>query len=233
MNPDVAPLADRFAHLDQIATDAGMANLHHWTAHRNDELWHANWKLVVANAMESYHLFKVHEETLEPYTPTAGAYYITGNADGTATGGISSRGDGDDYTLLSLTPNFVGVLTSGSLSWQAVQPVAFDRTRIVTGAAYGHAAPEQSKGLSRKLASAAAAAAGAMLPDFLPEDEEICRRGQRAATGDYTPGVLVPMEQVISDFHHYLNRQLHSADVPPVRTAADVGVPRKMEEVAP
>ena len=31
--------------------------------------------------MESYHLFKVHPKTLEPYSPTADAYYIIGNAD--------------------------------------------------------------------------------------------------------------------------------------------------------
>ena len=208
MNPDVAPLANRFAHLGQIVADADMANLHHWTAHRSDATWNANWKLVIANAMESYHLFKVHDETLEPYTPT-----------------------GDHYTLLSLPPNFVGVLTNDSLLWEAVQPTVFDRTRIVTGGAYRHPTPEDSKGLS-KLTSVTTAAAGAMLPDFLSEDEDICERGQRAAAGDYTPGVLVPMEQVISDFHHYLNRQLHGADVPPVRTVPEVGLPRKTEEVS-
>ncbi len=228
LNSDVAPLAERFAHLDAIASEADMAGLNHWTAHRGDETWEANWKLVISNAMESYHLFKVHEETLEPYSPTSGAYYIVGNADATATGGISSRGGGGDYTLLSLLPNFVGVLTGDSLLWQAVQPLAWNRTRIVTGGAYRSPSPENSKGLA-KLAGKAAASAGAMLPDFLPEDEAICLRGQRAASGDYTPGVLVPMEQVISDFHHYLNRQLHGADVPPVRTSADVGIPRQNE----
>ena len=58
-------------------------------------MWNANWKLVISNAMESYHLFQVHPETLEPSAPTAGAYYIVGNSDGTATGGRQT--DEDDY----------------------------------------------------------------------------------------------------------------------------------------
>ena len=85
MDLDAAPLADRFAHLDEIAATADIASLHHWTGERGDDVWDANWKLVISNAMESYHLFKVHPDTLEPFSPTASAYYIVGNADGTAT----------------------------------------------------------------------------------------------------------------------------------------------------
>lgn len=232
VRPDIAPLHQRFAHLDAIATQAGLADLHHWTSHRHEEIWKANWKLVIANAMESYHLFKVHAETLEPYTPTAGAHYLVGNADGTATGGTSSRGSDGDYTLLSLPPNFVGAITGGTFVWQAVQPISADRTRIVAGGAYRSASPSSGGGMA-KLTSLWSAAASVMIPDFLPEDRDICERGQRAAGGDYRPGVLVPMEQVISDFHHYLNRQLHGASTPPVRTSAEVGVPRAAEPAAP
>ena len=224
LDHDVASLADRFSHLDDIATGAGMGALHHWTSARGDHRWHANWKLVITNAMESYHLFKVHPETLEPYTPTAGSYYVAGSADGTATGGASTTGA--DYTLLSLPPNFVGVLTEDSLLWQAVQPLAVDRTRIVTGAAYHHPPAEASRGLSRWVTKASTAV-GTGLPDFLPEDRAICERGQRGATGGFTPGPLLPVEQVIVDFHHFLNRQLHGVPGPPVRTSTEVGLSKK------
>ena len=46
----------------------------------SEEHWHANWKLTMENAMESYHLFKVHRDTLEQVTPTRSAYYVAGNA---------------------------------------------------------------------------------------------------------------------------------------------------------
>ncbi len=228
MNPSSPPLAERLAHLAPIAAEAGMAELHHWTSARSDEVWEANWKLVIANAMESYHLFKVHPETLEPYAPTGDAYYLVGNADGTATGGRNT--DGSDYTLLSLPPNFVGTLTNGSLLWQAVQPLAADRTRVITGGAYRSPSPDESSGLSKWTAKAMAKAADMTVPDFLPEDKDICERGQRAATGDFTPGPILPVEHVISDFHHYLNRQLRGAAVPPVRTSAEVGIARQVED---
>lgn len=224
LSSDIAPLRERFAHLEHLAVGAGLSDLHHWTSQRGEEVWRANWKLVLSNAMESYHLFKVHPETLEPYTPTAGAYYMVGSADGTATGGTSAGDDGD-YVLLSLPPNFVGVITGESLLWQAVQPLGFDRTRIVTGGAFRSPSPDSQTGLA-KLATKVTAAATALVPDFLPEDKAICERGQRAAIGDYSPGMLVPIEQVVVDFHHYLNRQLHNVEAPPARTAADLGLRR-------
>ena len=96
------------------------------------EIWAANWKLVVENAMESYHLFQVHADTLEKVTPTRGAYYIEGSAAWTLTGGaivqaggtglagkllaglLGSNSGGDHYTLVSIPPSFVGVVTQES-----------------------------------------------------------------------------------------------------------------------
>lgn len=39
------------------------------------ETWQANWKLIMENGTESYHLFKVHKDTLETVTPSKQAYY--------------------------------------------------------------------------------------------------------------------------------------------------------------
>ena len=225
INPDVAPLTDRFAHLEEIVTKSGIEDLYHWPSERNEQVWDANWKLIITNAMESYHLFKVHPETLEPFTPTRDTYYVLGNADGAVTGGITSSGD--DFTLLSLPPNLVGVFSDGSLLWQAVQPLSHDRSRVITGGAFPHKPPSSQKGLAKFTTKALSSLVSKSYPDFLPEDKFICERGQSAATGDYEPGVLVPMEQVVVDFHHYLNRQLHGASIPPVRTSADVGVARR------
>ncbi len=217
MNPEVAPLAERFAHLESLAIQHGIGELQHWTSQREAEEWNANWKLVISNAMESYHLFKVHPETLEPYTPTAGAYYLTGSADGTATGGTQK--DDDDYVLLSLPPNFVGVISGKSLLYQFVEPIAVDRTRTISGGAFDYEDPARASKISGLLSKATARVSESLMPDFLPEDKWICERGQLAASGDFAPGQLVSMEQVIVDFHHYLNRQLHNAETPPAKTA--------------
>ena len=222
LDPDIEPLADLLAHLEGLVGLAEADDLHDWTSRRQLETWEANWKLVLSNAMESYHLFQVHEETLEPITPTADAYYLTGNAHGAATGG-GTKG-APDYVLFCVPPSFVGVLTGDSLLWQVVRPLASNRTEIVAGGAYEHPDPERSRGLSKWLGQAAAAGAEAFVPDFLPEDRAICERGQRAATGDFDPGVIVPMEHIITDFHHFLAHKLHGDPLPPVRSAPDVGV---------
>lgn len=213
INPDVTSLAERYAHIEQIAVDRGLGRLSHWSSQRETQEWNANWKLIMMNAMESYHLFKVHPETLEPYTPTSGAYYITGNADAAATGG-SQKGD-DDYVLFSMPPNLVGVLTSASFLYQVVEPVTATRSRVIAGGAFTATDPEDSGKVTGLLKKATARATQSLIPDFLPEDKAICERGQQAASGDFNPGTLVPMEQVITDFHHYLNHHTNNIAPPP------------------
>lgn len=220
----IESLAERLHHLDEIVASARPDTLHDWTSRRDVETWDANWKLVLSNAMESYHLFRVHEKTLEPVTPTSDAYYLCGNAHGAATGGRTKGAD--DYVLFSIPPSFVGVLTGDSLLFQAVRPLANDRSEIVSGGAYEYPDPATGRGLGKWLGQAAAAGAETFVPDFLPEDKAICERGQRATTGDFAPGVLVPIEHIISDFHHFLAHKLHGAPLPPVRFAGDAGLAR-------
>ena len=216
-DPAVEPLAERFAAVAPHVVERGIDELHHYSDYQETQQWDCNWKLAIVNAMESYHLFQVHPKTLEPYTPTRDAYYITGSARATATGGGVEGGD--DYLLISLPPNFVGVLTPGSLIWQAVHPIGIDRCAVRTGGAYSSAPRGSSTGrltrwISRTMGS------GYSLPDFLPEDKAICERGQRGAAGDFSPGRLVPAERVVADFGHYLNWRLNNVDPPPVHKEA-------------
>lgn len=214
MNHDVAPLAERFAHLEPHVADRGLGELKHWVSQRETEEWDANWKLILMNAMESYHLFKVHPETLEPYTPTAGAYYIVGNADATATGG--SQHNDEDYILCSIPPNLVGVFTGDAFLYQVVEPVTASRSRVIAGGAFTSADPDESGTVAGLIKKATSRLTESLVPDFLPEDKAICERGQQASSGDFDPGTLVPLEQVVIDFHHYLNRQINGVPAPPV-----------------
>ena len=102
LDPDVEPLTERFAAVEPHLAARGIDQLHHRSDQQEAQVWDCNWKLAILNAMESYHLFQVHPRTLEPYTPTKDAYYITGSARATATGG-RSKGQ-DDYLLISLPP---------------------------------------------------------------------------------------------------------------------------------
>ncbi|MXV90949.1 MAG: aromatic ring-hydroxylating dioxygenase subunit alpha [Acidimicrobiia bacterium] len=216
LNPDVEPLAERFSAVEPHVTSRGIDGLHHWSDYQETEVWDCNWKLAIVNAMESYHLFQVHSKTLEPHTPTKGAYYIAGSARATATGG-TTKGT-DDYLLISLPPGFVGVLTPGSLVWQSVHPMGTDCCAVRTGGAFASAPPARLRGpIARRIIKSVTDAAYP-LPDFLHEDKAICERGQRGSIGDFTPGRLVPIERVVADFGHYLNWRLNDVEPPAVHT---------------
>ena len=220
LNPDVEPLAERFAAVQPHAVAHGIDRMDHWSDQQETQVWDCNWKLAIINAMESYHLFQVHPKTLEPYSPTRDAYYIEGSARATATGG---RVEGaDDYLLISLPPNFVGAFNSGVFFWQAVHPLGVDRCAVRTGGGYESPGGPRTHGrLLRWITRTASSAAGYSLPDFLPEDKAICERGQRGAIGDFSPGRLVPAERVVADFGHYLNWRLNGVEPPAVHKEAN------------
>ena len=175
------------------------------------EYWSANWKLAMENAMESYHLFKVHKETLEQYTPTKEAYYVAGSANWTLTGGkikdssgaISKwlRGDYPEaynhYLLFSLPPAFVGVMTYDSFSWISILPSGSETTSIRSGALTSkHYDSQDPQGQEFTAA-------------FFAEDKWICERVQKGMYSKHgCGGKLVEMERVIVDFHQYLASRL-------------------------
>ena len=215
LNHQVEPLAERFAAIEPHVVARGMDGLRHRFDLQTTEMWKCNWKVAITNAMESYHLFKVHPTTLEPYTPTRGAYYITGSARATATGG-TNRDEGD-YLLISLPPSFVGVFTKDSFIWQAVHPDGVDRCSVRTGGAFASPRDDSALGGLGKWFTQAVGVVYA-LPDFLVEDKAICERIQRGFSGDFTPGRLLPVERVVADFGHYLNWRIHDVDPPTVHS---------------
>ncbi len=214
LDEEAEPLAQRFAAVETHVSARAIDGVEHRADRQTTDLWECNWKVAILNAMESYHLFKVHPGTLEPWTPTRGAYYITGSARATATGGTVKGGD--DYLLISLPPAFVGVLTEGSFVWQAVHPIDTDRCTVRTGGAF---ASRQRSGLLDRIREKLSWTAGTHgLLDFLSEDKAICERVQRGAGGDFVPGRLLPVERVVEDFGHYLNWRLNGVEPPAVHS---------------
>ncbi len=216
LEADVESLAERFEAIEPYVSEYGIDLLQHHSDQQKTEIWECNWKIAIINAMESYHLFKVHPKTLEPYTPTKGAYYVVGSARATATGGAVK--DEDDYLLISLPPGFVGVFTSDSFVWQSVSPIDTHRCTIRTGGAFAASSYDSILG---KLDEWFGTSESYALTDFLHEDKAICERIQRGATGDFVPGRLVPLERVVEDFGHYLKWQLSDIEPPEVYSVPD------------
>ena len=167
---------------------------------------------AVENAAESYHLFKVHSETLELYTPTRGAYYVAGNSEFTLTGGHNKRERGgwfsrlfeddypevlDHYLLVALPPSFVGILGYGSFGWLSAHPTSATSCTIRSGQL---ALPESGGDDPDTTAFTEA---------FFAEDKTICETVQRGMGSQLGQGgQLVDMEKPVVDFHQYVATRL-------------------------
>ena len=223
LSADAPPLAERLADIAPHLAEFDMESFASPGALAAPEVWEANWKLIIENGMESYHLFKVHENTLEKVTPTRGAYYIEGSAPWTLTGGEIVQDDGglvgkllgslfgggtggDHYVLVSIPPSFVGVVTQDSWDWIIAHPVSPTSTRVFQGTLMRSAPDQVTQAISDGYATA-----------FLEEDRAICERAQTGMAAKFSRGGrLVPLERVVVDFHHYLAWRL-MGQTPPAR----------------
>ncbi len=204
LGDDPKPLAERFAHMADYVAEFEIDQFQ-FASSGEPEYWDANWKLVMENAMESYHLFKVHEPTLESVSPTRGAYYLAGSSEWSLTGGELTYGKkalDKYYVLLSMAPSFVGILTNGSLGWLSAHPMGPGKTMVRSGAIGLKKVGKRSRSEEK------------FTRDFFLEDQQICERvhkGMSSSKG--RGGKLVDMERVVTDFHQFLATRLF--DLPP------------------
>ena len=210
------PLSQRLEGIDDYLSYFNLPSFKYGYRSDGIEYWNSNWKLAMENAMESYHLFKVHKETLETVTPTRQAFDIAGSSEWTLTGGEMKdnssklmkwfRGDYpkvfNNYVLISLPPSFVGILTYESLSWIQVLPVDSEHCIV------------RSAGISSVKSSAEDRIEKAFVDAFFEEDKVICERVQKGMKSTYTQGgKLVSMEKVVADFHQFLASRLFNTPV--------------------
>ncbi len=190
------------------------------------EVWETNWELAYENGIESYHVFKIHKETLEPLSPTRAAFYLEGNAFGSLTAGATEPQPGawpgepatlgdferSHYVLVAVPPSFVALLNRETFGWLALHPESPERTRVVSNSL-----------VPGPLADPDPAAREAMDPltrRFFDEDRWICERNQRGMQARHTRGgQLVELERIVGDFHQYLGARLFGATPEPVHRA--------------
>ncbi len=68
LDADAVPFSDASAALDALLDPYETETFR--LVHVAQEIWHTNWKCLVENFMEGYHLSVVHPHTLHGYTPT-------------------------------------------------------------------------------------------------------------------------------------------------------------------
>ncbi|WDE07099.1 aromatic ring-hydroxylating dioxygenase subunit alpha [Thalassomonas viridans] len=214
LDSQAQPLSERFSGIEEYIA---VYQPERFNSYGGGEVehWRANWKVVMENALESYHIFKVHKETLEPVTPTKLAYYVAGSAAWTITGGKLVDDVGtltkwlrgkyprayDHYQLIFLPPSLVMILDYDSLSWLHVLPDGPETCVIRSGTIFPESLFKEDQ------------ASQAFTRAFFREDKKICERVQKGMHSKIGKGgKLVEMERSVVDFHQYLAAMLFAAE---------------------
>ena len=142
LDDNASPLAPQLVRLTELVEPYNAEDFR--IVHAAEEQWHCNWKCLVENFMEGYHLSVVHPETLRGYTPTelcskavSGEAFTSYFANYPDT--IPSRGNGApglDHqqkhrsTLYSVFPTQVVSQSASLLVSLSLQPLAVDRINV-------------------------------------------------------------------------------------------------------
>lgn len=182
--------------------------------HVAEEPWHTNWKCLVENFMEGYHLSVVHPQTLNGYTPTGLARKGPSGAGFTSYAAnypenIPSRGNGAPglspeerrrSTLFARFPTHVASQAASLLVSLSIFPVSAGEIRVKwTMSVYGDDLDDDT--IARRVA---------LWEEVNREDREKLERMQVALHSDHAqagPLAGEDYEGTIRDFQRWLARQ--------------------------
>lgn len=180
-------------------------------AHVAEEVWDTNWKCLVENFMEGYHLSVVHPETLHSYTPTGLARKLAGGNGFTAyaanypkdipSRGLGAAGLSEDErlrsTLFAVFPTQVASQSASLLVSLSLFPLNAGQVKVKwTLSVYGNDLDEATIADRVSLWEAVNA-----------EDREKLERLQVALASDHAqsgPLAEDDFEGTIRDFHLWL-----------------------------
>jgi len=225
LDNDALPLSPRLAQLDHLLANYRSSEMRFVRSFEED--WHTNWKCLVENFMEAYHLSVVHPETLHPYTPTGlsrksmsddsftsycANYPETATSRGQGAPGLTDE-ERRRSTLFNLFPTQIASQAATLLVSFSIMPLAVDKIRVRwTMSTYGDELTQDE--LEDRIA---------LWLEVNREDREKLERMQKALSSRYAPsGQLAPRdyEGTIWDFYRYLGRQTQPAQQP-LRIVAD------------
>ncbi len=210
---DPKPLAPRLAPLEKLIGNYHMEQMKlRYTA---DEVWHTNWKCLIENFMEGYHLSPLHKTTLHPVNPTklcthfeAGDAYFGYNAGYSPDLPRSQKGHADltdaeagNCVMFAIPPGLVSGCGGDYSSFICIQPETASRVRAKMGLIfYGDGWPQSAVDHAVELFNATMAEDKTVLVDLM--------RGM--ASSHHARGPLAPadFEGPVLDFYRYFSRRL-------------------------
>lgn len=210
---DAAPLTPQLSTLADEIRHYHLHEMHHLQTF--EEVWRCNWKCLVENFMDGYHLSVVHPETLKPLTPTnlcrkfAGASAYTGyNAHYPDTAPQRTGGHPDltpeeqrQSRLFCVFPALVVSVAADSSAWLSMQPHTVDEVAVRWGLATSQANLSESEKKSQI----------DKWRQINAEDHAILEQLQRGLHSSmFEGGALAPadLEGTVAEFHDYLITRL-------------------------
>jgi phenylpropionate dioxygenase-like ring-hydroxylating dioxygenase large terminal subunit len=213
---DPSPLERRLRPLEQRIRNYHMEQMR--LRHLAEEVWPVNWKCMIENFMEGYHLSPLHRATLHKVNPTrlcrqfpAGDAFFGYNAGYAPDLPRPQKGHPDltdaeagNCVMFAIPPGLVSGCGSDYSSFICVQPEGVDRVRVKMGLLfYGEDWPQGTVD-----------AAIALFNDTMAEDKEALVRLRRGmASSRHEAGPLAPadFEGSVLDFYRYCGRRLGDA----------------------
>ena len=183
----------------------------------SDQEWDANWKCLVENFLEGYHLSTVHRKTLHPYTPTglsqhfdAGDGFFGFNSyypEEAPSRGESHPDVSEDEKrrslMLGVAPCSVFGISGFKVTYNLIQPVTATRLRTRIGMIGIPAKTDAEK-------RTAAAGVDLFTRTFAEDEAQLIRLMRGLQSSSYAPSVLAKpdYEGTIWDFYNYLARNI-------------------------
>lgn len=213
LNPEVEPLKPRLADLDARIANYHFEEMH--TRYVSWETWDTNWKSLMENFMEGYHLTPLHRETLHPVNPTrlckhfpAGERYFgytagfdpsmprlrRGHSD-------LSRQELDTCVMFAVPPNLLVGGASDYSSFVCVEPLSTGSVRVRLGLFF-HGNGWSEDDLDRAIM---------LFQETMEEDKMVLSKINRGLSSQfYQPGPLASedFEGGVVDLARYIGKQL-------------------------
>jgi phenylpropionate dioxygenase-like ring-hydroxylating dioxygenase large terminal subunit len=142
LDANALPFAQEALPLDALLAPYETAKFR--LVHVAEEVWNTNWKCLVENFMEGYHLSVVHPQTLHGYTPTGLAKksvsgpgftsYLANYPDGIASRGAGAPGLSDQEqqrsTLFARFPTQVASQAASLLVSLSIFPISAEQVKV-------------------------------------------------------------------------------------------------------
>lgn len=227
LNPDPRPVAAQLGGLLDHIPGMDMGRYKHFAMY--EAVWDVNWKLLIDNFIESYHLFRVHDTSLEPICPTAlcrttnggegyAIHFCPMTPDSDEGFGLAHRakpgvpeGQNNQNVDFSIFPSFVAMAHHNYIWWTSSQPEGVEQVRVRWGSAV---LPEILE--DERFGPAFAKEVDDFIVLAMNEDKYLLPRINKGVHAPLTqPGRLAPLDHPIWEFIKYLDRSLNGDSAAP------------------